>query len=85
MGVQNLEKLGEELRRSGQAERLKALSSTADGQRLGQMVDRSALSEALKKGDAEALRGIMSRVLATAEGQRLSAEVQKLLREKGHG
>ena len=83
--MQNLEKLGEELRPRGQAEQLKTLAASADGQRLSGMVDRTALADALQKGDTEALRSLMSRVLASAEGQRLSAEVQKLLREKGHG
>lgn len=83
--MQNLEKLGEELQRRGQAEQLKTLANSADGRRLSQMVDRAALAEAVRTGDTEALQRMMSRVLATAEGQRLSQEVQKLLREKGHG
>lgn len=85
VSVQDLEKLGEELRRRGQTGRLKTLADSADGQRLGGMVDRAALAEALRKGDAETLRGIMGRLLATDEGRRLSAEVQRMLREKDHG
>lgn len=83
--MQNLEKLGEELRRRGQTEQLKTLAASADGQKLGRMVDRAALAEAARKGDAEALRAIMSRLLATEEGQRMSEQVQKMLRENGHG
>jgi hypothetical protein len=83
--MQDLEKLAQELQRGGQAQELRHLAASADGQRLGGMVDRAALAEALKKGDANALKGIMGRLLSTAEGQRLNAEVQKLLRERGHG
>jgi DNA-binding FadR family transcriptional regulator len=49
------------------------------------MVDRAALAEALQKGDANALKSVMARLLSTAEGQRLSAEVQKMLQGQGHG
>lgn len=85
VNVQDLEKIGKELRSNGQAERLKTLAASADGQKLRQMADRSALAEAARKGDTAAMRDMMSRLLATAEGQRLSAELQKLLREKSHG
>ena len=83
--MQDLEKLREELQRSGQAGQLQHLAASADGQRLGGMVDRAALAEALKTGDANALKSIMAGLLSTAEGRRMSAEVQKLLRERGHG
>lgn len=83
--MQDLEKLAQELQCGGQAQELRHLAASADGQRLGGMVDRAALAEALKKGDAAALQGVMARLLSTAEGQRLNAEVQKLLRGQGHG
>ena len=83
--MQDLEKLAQELQRSGQAQELQHLADSADGQRLSGMVDRAALAEALQKGDANALKGIMAGLLSTAEGRRMSAEVQKLLRERGHG
>lgn len=83
--MQDLEKLGKELRNGGQAERLKTLADSADGRKLSQMADRQALAEAAKRGDTAALQAMMSRLLATAEGQRLSAQVQQLLREKSRG
>lgn len=83
--MQDLEKLGKELRNGGQAERLKTLADSADGRKLSQMADRQALAEAAKRGDTAALQAMMSRLLATAEGQRLSAQVQELLREKSRG
>lgn len=83
--MQDLEKLAQELQRGGQAQELRQLAASADGQRLGGMVDRAALAEALKSGDAAALKDIMAGLLATAEGRRMSAEVQKLLQGRGHG
>jgi hypothetical protein len=83
--MQDLEKLARELQRGGQAQELRQLAASADGQRLGGMVDRTALAEALKTGDVAALKELMAGLLSTAEGRRMSAEVQKLLRERGHG
>ncbi len=82
--MQDLKKLGEELRKNGQAERLKTLAASADGQKLGQMADRAAMADALRRGDSEALRQAVLRLMASSEGQRLSAEVEKLLRGNGH-
>ncbi len=82
--MQDLNRLSEQLRKNGQAERLKALAASADGQRLGQMADRAAMADALKRGDSEALRTAVLRLMASSEGQRLSAEVEKLLRGNGH-
>ncbi|MBR3292914.1 MAG: hypothetical protein IKI69_00615 [Oscillospiraceae bacterium] len=83
--MQNLEELAKELQRRGQAEQLKNLAASLDGQKLSAMLDQKALAEAAKSGDTEALRRMMSGILGTAEGQRLSAAVQKLLGEKNHG
>ena len=82
--MQDLNRLSEQLRKNGQTEGLKKLAASADGQKLGQMADREALAEALRRGDGEALREAVLRLMGTAEGQRLSAEVGKLLRGKGH-
>ena len=83
--MQNLEELAKELQRRGQAEQLKKLAASVDGQRLSGMLDQKALAAAAKNGDTEELRRMMSGILSTAEGQRLSAAVQQLLGGKGHG
>ncbi len=83
--MQNLEQIREELQRSGQAERLKTLANSADGRKLSQMLDRRAVEEAAKKGDSEALRRAVGSVLATEEGRRLSAALEKLFRGQDHG
>ena len=49
------------------------------------MVDAQALAEAARTGNTAALREAAGRLLATAEGQRMRAALQKLLRENGRG
>lgn len=83
--MQDLKKLVEELRRGEQAERLKTLAASADGQKLGGMLGGTALAEAARNGDAEAMRALLERAMASAEGQRLSRELEKLFRGQGHG
>ena len=82
--MQDLNKLSEELRRSGQAERLKTLAASADGQKLGRMLDRTALTDAIRRGDGEALRAAVTRLMATEEGRRMNEEIEKLLRGNAH-
>ena len=83
--MQNLDQIREELQRSGQAEKLKTLASSAEGQKLGRLLDRKTVEEAARRGDTEALRLELSRVLATDEGRRLSAALEQLFRGQGHG
>ena len=83
--MQDLEKIGEELKKRGQAEKLNTLASSADGRKLGRTPEAQAMAEAFRSGDAAALSDLAGRLLATEEGQRLSAELQKLLGEKRRG
>ncbi len=77
--MQDLEKLAQELRRRGKSEGVRALAESADGQKLGAMIDGSAAERALRSGDSAALQQIMRGVLGTDEGRRLVAELQRLM------
>ncbi len=77
--MQDLEKLAQELRRQGKAEGIRALADSADGRRLGQMIDGSAVEQAVKSGDSAALQQILSGVLRTAEGRRLAEDLRKIM------
>ena len=77
--MQDLEQLRRELERQGKAEKLRALADSAEGQRVGKMVDPEKLSEAARTGDAAALREMLSRVLGTAEGRALAENVRKMM------
>ena len=83
--MQDWEKIGEELKKSGRSGELNALAASADGQKLGRMVDAQALAEAARTGNTAALREAAGRLMATAEGQRMRAALQKLLQENGRG
>lgn len=67
------------LQRGGKTERIRALADSADGRRLGQMIDAGAVEKALKGGDSAALQQILRGVLGTAEGQRLAESLRKVM------
>lgn len=83
--VQDLESLSRQLQQDGRAEKIKALADSADGQRLSRMADRKALSQAVAQGDTEAVKAMIGRLLATEEGRRLGAQLQKMLGDTGRG
>ena len=81
MTMQNFENIGRELERRGKTEDIKKLAESADGQRLGQMIDPKAVENAARSGDSEAMRRILGGVLNTAEGKRLAESVRRLMQD----
>ena len=79
--MQNFEALGRELERRGKTEQIRRLAESADGKSLGAMIDAEAVEKAARSGDGEALGRILRRVLSTGEGQRLAADIQKLMQD----
>ena len=79
--MQNFEELGRELDRRGKTDKLKALADSEDMQRLGQMLDPTAVERAAKSGDSQALKKLLSSVLSTQAGQRLAQSVQQLMKD----
>ncbi len=77
--MQDLTDVTRALERSGRAGAIRELAASADGQKLGGLVDAQAAERALKSGDAAALREALGRVLATDEGKRLAESVRKLM------
>ncbi len=59
---------------------LQGLAQSADGQRLGAMLDAQAAQRAAQSGDMTALKGMLEKLLATPEGQRLAEEVKKAVK-----
>ena len=76
----NLEALGRELERRGKTDDLKRLAESADGQKLGQMIDARAVEQAARSGDAAALSALLRSVLSTEEGRRLARQAENLLK-----
>ena len=77
--MQDLEKLAQELRRRGKTEGIRTLADSADGQRLGSMIDGKEAERALRTGDSAALQQLLRSVLGTDEGRRLAAQLQSLM------
>lgn len=79
--MQDLEKVAQELQRKGKTESIRALADSADGQKLGKMIDAAAVEKAVKGGDSAALQQILKGVLSTAEGQRLAENLRKMMQK----
>jgi hypothetical protein len=79
--MRDLESVGKELDRLGKTQKLKDIAESADGKKIGRMVDPKALEKAAVSGDAQALRGILSQVLGTDEGRRLAESLKKAMEE----
>ena len=79
--MQSFENIGKELERRGKTGEIKRLAQSADGQRLGQMVDSAAIEQAARNGDGAALSEMLKKILGTAEGQRLAEDVRRIMEE----
>ena len=79
--MRDLESVGKELDRLGKTQKLKSITDSEDGQRIGRMLDQKALEKAARSGDTQALRGILSQVLGTDEGKRLAENLKKAMEE----
>jgi len=79
--MQNFESISRELERRGKTDRIKQLAGTADGVKIGKMLDMDAVERAAKSGDSEALRQQLGKVLGTAEGQRLMENLRQIMKD----
>ena len=79
--MRDLESVGRELERMGKTQKLKSIAESADGQKIGRMLDPKAVEKAAKSGDTDALRGILGQVLSTDEGRRLAESLRKAMEE----
>ena len=58
------------------------LAESADGVKVGHMLDAKAVEDAARSGDSAALQKLLSQVLSTDEGRRLAENVRRLMQEK---
>ncbi len=77
--MKNIEKLGEELRKSGRSDALMKLAQSPDGKAVSRLVDAETVGRAAKNGDMDALRDILRGVLSTEEGKRLAESLRKAM------
>lgn len=74
-------KLSEKLQNGPLADSLRRLASSPEGEQLARGLDSSAVEDAARRGDMEALKKILSAVLSTGEGQSLARAVKKAMHE----
>ena len=79
--MQNFENIGRELERRGKTEGIRKIAESADGQSLSRMIDATAVEQAAKSGDTEALKNMVSKVLSTDEGKRLAQSLRRLMQD----
>lgn len=77
--MQDFEAISKKYMTGDRAETLKAAAASPEGQRLARMVDAKAVEDAARRGDTEALGGILRSVLATEEGRALAARLTDAL------
>lgn len=73
----DLESLEREINSSPAAEKLREAAASPEGQRVLRSLDASAVEKAAKNGDIQALKDILSGVLATPEGQALAKKIRR--------
>ena len=77
--MKDLDKLGNELKKSGKSEALMKLAESPDGKAVGRLVDAESVRKAAKSGDMAALQDIVRGVLSTDEGKRLAEGHRKAM------
>ena len=77
--MKDLDKLGNELKKSGKSEALMKLAESPDAKAVGRLVDAESVRKAAKSGDMAALQDILRGVLSTDEGKRLAEGLRKAM------
>ncbi len=67
----DFEKLSKEFMKSGKANSLGDLVGSAEGKKIGKMIDGEKLKKAAMSGDNATVSDIVGKVMATEEGQKL--------------
>ena len=62
-----------------EGEKLRALADSAPAKELGKMIDPAAAEKAVKAGDVEALRQMMSSIMDTEQGKKLAADISRAM------
>lgn len=79
--MKDLDALKQELARDGRLQRLQAIADSTDGQRFADAFDAQKIEQAVRTGDTELLRQILTQVLSTDAGQRLAGKVKDAMQD----
>ena len=77
--MNGLEQIAKGLSESGKKGELERLAASKDGKKREGMIDGAALEQAVKTGDAAAIRRMLGALLSTPEGKTLAADVRKIM------
>lgn len=76
----DMEALKRELESNGT---MQAVTQSAEARKLMGSIDAAAVENAAKKGDAAALKGMLTKVLSTPEGKALAEKVREAVKRNG--
>lgn len=78
--MQDLQRIGAQLEKSGKKDKLKSIAESDDGKAVSRMLDPAEVERAAKSGDAAALKSILASVLSTDEGKRLAESLKNAMK-----
>ena len=78
--MNEIEEFAKKLQNSPQAGGIKTAANSAEARRVMSSLDAAAVERAAKNGDAAALKGILSQVLSTPDGQALAKKIQEAMK-----
>lgn len=79
--MNELEEFAKKLQNSPQAGGIKAAANSAEARRVMSSLDGAAVERAAKNGDAAALKGFLSQILSTPDGQALAKKIQEAMKK----
>ena len=80
--MNNFSELEKQLRGNPNAEKLMKAADCAEGRRIAQSLDQTAVEKAARDGDSAALKNILSQVLSTPDGKALAQKLQQAMQGK---
>lgn len=80
--MNSFEKMKGELLKGGNRRELDSVVNSAEGKKIGSMVDGNALKKAVAQGDTETMNRILGQVLATDEGKALAKRISESFGKK---
>ena len=78
MSVKDAETLGRELLAGKNGAALREAAASEEARALGQKLDPKLVEQAVRSGDGEKLREVLTQVLNTEEGRALAEKLSKL-------
>jgi len=75
--MNNFDKMSKDILKGGKAGGLNNVINSAEGKKIGNMVDGNALKKAVATGDNDTVNRILNQVLSTEEGKSLAKKISE--------